>query len=196
MEIYRLSCVIMLVIMLVSGLLLIFFPKLRHRENMYMQMLNNLNVGFFSGLMVSFSLTLITYFYDEQQFMEKLFQQSRYIYVDSLSLEAEIMIDNPDYEAAMKNALTIQADVKKVNFLNYSPFFTESERAKQIKATQNLFEKIEGYPAMIKTLQDSADANTLDKIREDIAANTGQLYMFIMYLSKSNSKSYMTWKNV
>ena len=196
MEIYRLSCVIMLVIMLVSSLLLIFFPKLRHRENMYMQMLNNLNVGFFSGLMVSFSLTLITYFYDEQQFMEKLFQQSRYIYVDSLSLEAEIMIDNPDYEAAMKNALTIQADVKKVNFLNYSPFFTESERAKQIKETQNLFEKIEGYPAMIKTLQDSADANTLDKIREDIAANTGQLYMFIMYLSKSNSKSYMTWKNV
>ncbi len=196
MEIYRLSCVIMLIIMLCSGLLLIFFPKLRHRENMYMQMLNNLNVGFFSGLMVSFSLTLITYFYNEQQFLENLFQQSRYIYVDSLSLEAEIMADTPDYEAAMKNAFTIQADVKKVNFLNYSPFFTDTEKAKQIKATQALYNKMEGYTAMIKTLQDSTDKDTLKKIREDIAANTVQLYLFIMYLSKSNSKSYMSWKNV
>lgn len=200
MEIYRLSCVVMLFIMLGSGLLLVFFPKSKHRENTYMQVLNNLNVGFFSGLMVSFSLTLVAYFYSKQTFLENLFQQSRYIYNNSILMENELNAEITDVEEVAKKALIIQEDAKKVNFLNFSPFMLKSKNAESVKKVENLFVKFEKYPELIKSWQKADEKKVSDmkyNIKKEITENTAELYSYITYLhDNSNSRSYRFWENV
>lgn len=224
MEIYRISCFVMLIMMIISGALLIVFPRLRHKESFYMQMLNNLNVGFFSGLMVSASVALVSYFYAKEDFLADLFQQSRYIYNNLTIIKTEIEKAEPsDYTNLPallynieKSTAAIEQDAKQVNFLNFSPFFPESEMAKQVKTVQNLYYDFLKYPAFftrMKVLQDEqkkAEENFdyaalkiakkdismfMDDLKNVVGNNLETLHGFISKLKQENQDRYIPWES-
>jgi len=221
-EIYRISCYVMFVMMLISGVLLIVFPRLRHRENFYMKMLNNLNVGFFSGLMVSFSVALVSYFYARENFLSALFQQSRYIYLSLEDIESELQ-KSSSKSPALVNLKAISApseairnDAKSINFLAFSPFFQNSEMALQVKTLQVLYAKFEKYPTFFTRMEflqseriaaqnnyDTAALNTIDgqiasfsaDLRKEVKEDMTTLHSFIGKLKEENSDRYIPWEN-
>ncbi len=159
MEIYRISCVVLFIMMLISFILLALFPFARHKENFYMQMLNNLNVGFFSGLMVSFSMAYLSYFYAKEAFFNTLLRQSMYIYSNLETMSHNIK--NTGYTQPGEKFFrqlpvilshletytnVVEEDAKKVNFLSYSPFVKSNDSYRQIESLQNLFFEFKKYP--------------------------------------------------
>ncbi len=222
MEIYRISCFVMFAMMLISGVLLIVFPRLRHRENFYMKMLNNLNVGFFSGLMVSFSIALASYFYARENFLSALFQQSRYIYVSLEDIVFELQKSESktpylvNLEAISAPCEAIKNDAKSINFLTFSPFFRNSEMALQVKTLQGLYAKFEKYPTFFTRMQflqseraaaqndfDTDALNTIDAqitsfsadLKREVEQDLATLENFIGKLKEENSDRYIPWEN-
>lgn len=228
MEIYRISCIVLFIIIAISGLLLIIFPRMRHKESFFMQTLNNLNIGFFSGLMISFILSLLSYFYVKNVFISNLIHQSRYIYSNLEDMNKNLAkLDyktNPQIffnhlpvllEHLENRTLTIENDAKKVNFIDFSPFFKETQISKEIEKISTLFYEFRQYPDFfirMRFLQNEREQaleaydreaqNTAEKdiekfmgdLTTSVTNNMEVLNSFLMTLKEENISPIDSWE--
>ena len=201
MEIYRISCVVLFILMIVSFSLLAVFPFTRHKENFYMQMLNNLNVGFFSGLLVSFCTTYVGYFYAKEDFFNTLIRQSSYIYTNLHTMQRNLA--DSDYESNSTHFFqslpvvlshletytnAVESDAKMVNFLEYSPFFKNNESYRRIESLNKLFYEFKKYPdffVRMRFLESERNLALTDNDSNALTIVNGEIVKFMGDLSTS-----------
>lgn len=202
MEIYRISCIVLFILMIISFLLLAIFPFIRHKDNFYLKMLNNLNIGFFSGLMVSFCTTYVGYFYAKEDFFNSLLRQSSYIYMNLQNMQKNLSSNRYPPNESQKflpvilthletYTNSIERDAKDVNFLSYSPFIKDDDSYKDVEALKDLFNRFKEYPDFfihMKFLDNERNNAIREKDKEALASTNKEIESFILEMKSCVSK--------
>lgn len=113
--------------------------------------IQNVVIGFFSSILVSFILSLTQYFHEKKMYLESLYSTTRDIYVKLISF-MNFLNNNTSYQKDYDNSFssldTIPESTLSVNFNAFSPFCRNNSVTKSVKALKSAFSKIRSiYPS-------------------------------------------------